>query len=221
MTLSSVKLMSTAIYLICFVAQTSSYWKNAIHVTSVYRHFICEMSKLSELGSWDVCVQLAHCIGTPKRWHLAGREFERVDSGRIIGGWTVKVKSVVHSTTSSLASVYLSPSLPRPHTLLKNVVTAEPVDREMGHTEVTGGGGQGDGGGRGGLKRRMRRFFLYPAFLPLIGVPPGEVIWMQIRLEIIISIKRREKSKTERDKNGRRAKRGKTEIRATAILTIQ
>lgn len=33
--------------------------------------------------------------------------------------------------------------------------------------------------------------FLYPAFLPLIGVPPGEVIWMQIRLEITISIKRR------------------------------
>lgn len=30
---------------------------------------------------------------------------------------------------------------------------------------------------------------LYPAFLPLIGVPPGEVIWMQMRLEINISLK--------------------------------
>lgn len=31
------------------------------------------------------------------------------------------------------------------------------------------------------------------AFLPLIGVPPGEVIWMQIRLERSISTKRKGK----------------------------
>lgn len=48
-------------------------------------------------------------------------------------------------------------------------------------------------GGRHGKKEMEwhdnRRHSL--AFLPLIGVPPGEVIWMQIRLEKSVSIKRK------------------------------
>lgn len=89
----------------------------------------------------------------------------------------------------------------KPYTLLKGyVVKAEKVLEHVKrteswkwrHTEVTGGGGWRPWR-RGGSEeeRRVNRCFLYLAFLPLIGVPPGEVIWMQIRLEITISIKRR------------------------------
>lgn len=51
--------------------------------------------------------------------------------------------------------------------------------------------------------------FLYIAFLPLIGVPPGEVIWMQIRLEKIrnkhpCKYDMKYKQRNRKDKNNRR-----------------
>lgn len=63
--------------------------------------------------------------------------------------------------------------------------------------------GQGDGGGHLGVKEESKDdafgYFLFSAFLPLIGVPPGEVIWMQIRLKRTVSVKKRGEREIERE----------------------
>lgn len=70
--------------------------------------------------------------------------------------------------------------------------------------------GQGDGGGHLGVKEESKDdafgYFLFSAFLPLIGVPPGEVIWMQIRLKRTVSVKvrKRELEREEERKMNRR-----------------
>lgn len=53
---------------------------------------------------------------------------------------------------------------------------------------------------------RMGGHCLYPAFLPLIGVPPGEVIWIQIKLKITISKKSIDQKWFKKVIDGRRGK---------------
>lgn len=53
--------------------------------------------------------------------------------------------------------------------------------------------------GRRGEMERGRWFWARSAFLPRIGVPPGEVIWMQIRLKRSISIEERKKQRKPKE----------------------